>query len=187
MRFPGRNSPRRLYRRGLRLRAGPTALALAAPRDAPPEEARERGVVALEVVARGVPDRVAGARRAAGARFGGRAGVGRADGWVALLRLGAAEFAREGTEARSRGLGADRALGARSRMDIDRVTEFERDDVVGRRAALDRVEAAERPVARARDGCSGLTDVVGVLLVGLVAARLEDDVGRREVVARAGG
>lgn len=80
MRSPGAELLRATYRRGLRLRAGLVACALVLPRDDPAEDAREREVVAREVVARGTADRVAGARRAAGARDGVRAGAGRADG-----------------------------------------------------------------------------------------------------------
>ena len=172
----------RPYRRGLRLRAGPVARALAVPRDAPPEDARERG-----------------ARRAAAARGGVRVGAVRADGWVALLRLGEAVFGCDGPEVRARALGAGRVAGARSRIDIVRVMPPERDRAVGRGAperdwAVGRGATVEgvwvpgRPVSSARDDRSGIPDGIGALRRLVVAdARSEDDVGRREVVAREGG
>jgi len=146
----------RPYRRGLRLRAGPVARALAVPRDAPPEDARERGVVARGVLARGVlvrgaADRVGGARRAAAARGGVRVGAVRADGWVALLRLGEAVIACDPPEARAPTLGVYRVAGARSLIDIERVTAPERDGALARDAALEGAEASERRVV-AREG-----------------------------------
>ncbi len=184
----------RPYRRGFPLRAGLVARALAAPRDAPPKDARERGVVA-----RGAADRVGGARRAAGARGGVRVRAERADGWVGRLRLGEAVFGCDGPEVRARALGADRVAGARSRIDILRVMPPEwdravgrgvpeRDWAVGRGAAVEGVWVPGRPVSSARDDRSGLPDGVGALRRLVVAdARSEDDVGRREVVAREGG
>ena len=153
------------------------------------------------VVARGAADRVGGARRAAGARGGVRVRAERADGWVARLRLGEAVFGCDGPEVRARALGADRVAGARSRIDILRVRKMppewdravgrgapDRDWAVGRGAAVEGVWVPGRPVSSARDDRSGLPDGVSALRRLVVAdARSEDDVGRREVVAREGG
>jgi CBS domain-containing protein len=128
-----------------------------------------------------------------------RAGAGRADGWVARLRLGEAVFPRGEPVVWARVLGAGRVAGALSRRDIERVTSLERDRAVGRGAperdgAIARGLSVEGSEVRARS-CAApwgdrpdLTVGIGSLRgVVLADALLDGKEGRREVVARVGG
>ena len=142
------NSLHRPDRRGLRLRAGAVVLALGAARDAPPEDALERGVVA-----RGAAD------RAAGARVCERAGARRAEGWIARLRLGEAVLARDGLVVRDRALGADRVTCARSLSGAEPRIAPERDRVVGLGAAVEGAGAREVEAPTRRTASVGRTRV----------------------------
>lgn len=105
-----------------------------------------------------------------------------------MLRLGETPFTCGEPDVRARELVADRAAGARSRKDKERLTAPERDGAAGRGSALEAAWVSGLPVASARDGRSGLTDGVGALrCISLAEARSEADEERREVVAREGG
>ena len=150
------------------------ARALGAARDTPPEDGRDRGVIARGVADRWVEARGCvrvGARRAEGcmarlrlgeaalARGCARVGARRAEG-IARLRLGEGALARDGLEVRDRALGADRVTCPRCLAGAE-LTAPERDRTVGRGAALEG---------------AGALDVVPLTLVG--------DVERPDVVAR---
>jgi hypothetical protein len=172
------NSLHRPDRRGLRLRAGAVVLALGAARDVPPEDAPER-----EGVARGAADRPAGARVCE------RVGAGRAEGWIARLRLGEAVLARDGLVVRDRAPGVDRVTCARSLAGAEPRIASVRDRAVGRGASVEgagarEVEAPTRrtaSVGRTRvarwavtlELCTGVCDrLARVLFVGVGLAEL---------------
>ncbi len=101
------------------------ARALGVARDTPPEDGRDR-----EVIARGVADRWVEARGCV------RVGARRAEGCMARLRLGEAALARDGLEVRDRALGADRVTCPRCLAGAE-LTAPGRDRTVGRGAALE--------------------------------------------------